>query len=144
MNSLDFVQDELLKHLRSSIPQRVDEGAIPDGEYFTRNEYGDGEPYVVVQFGDIQFQGTRNMATAQAHDYSLPVYCGIVAPQATAVRRIMNLVNVSMLGFSCDYSGQVEKRAGGMMFILPAQHGFAELFVAPASFGIAVQVSEEV
>lgn len=142
MDSITFVQEALLSHIKSSFVQPVHEVAIPDEITLPRDENGEYDPYIAVQFGDLQQVGNRNMASSLGHNYVLPVYFAAVASDATVSRRIMNKLNMKLLGFTTKYSGQVEKRAGGMIYMLPSQSGAVEAYVGPTSFGIAVDLLE--
>lgn len=141
-DTLTVVQDQILALLRSSLAQPVHEVALPDADTLIRDQNGKFTPYVAIQFGDIQQQGARNMANAINHNYVMPIYCGSAGPDANIARRIANKLNVVLLGYTSDYTGEMEKRAGGMMYPIPAQMGAIEAYVSPASFGIPVEVRD--
>lgn len=140
-DTITYSQEEILNYIKSNFVQDVYEVAIPTEVTLPRDEYGIMAPYIAVQFGDLQMVGARNMANAQAHGYHLPIYIGIVSGDADISKRLANRLNVALLGFSITHGGQVEKRAGGQMYPIPAQMGSYESYVMPASFGVAIEVA---
>lgn len=141
-NTLTLIQEEILARLKSKFVQPIYEVALPDSETLIRDKNGKFVPYIAIQFGDLQQQGSRNMAHAWGHNYVMPIYCGSVAPDASTTRKLANKLNMVLLGYTNEYTGEMEKRAGGMMYPIPAQMGAFEAMVAPASFGLPVQILE--
>ena len=140
MNELDVVQDEILGVLTAAFSkQKVVEGALPDETTPLRDDRGRFTPYVALQFGDLQQNGSRNMATSAMHNYVMPFMLVMVAPDAVTARKMMNRANVALLGFSSRLGGEIFKRPSGMTYIIPAQQGAIEAFASPASFAIPVE-----
>lgn len=139
-NTIDALQEDVLAVLREAFPnQKVVEAAMPDEDTLPRDERGRFDPYVAIQFGDLQQQGGKNMATSAMHNYVMPFVLVTVSPEASVSRRMMNRANVKLLGFSSDYGGQIFKRPSGMTYTIPAQQGAIEAFVSPVSFAIPVE-----
>lgn len=138
----DIVSEFILDLLRENLAQPVYEVAIPDPDTVERNESQSIEPYVAVQFGDLQQIGSRNMQSTVNDDYRLPIYIQSVGPTAAIARRIATRVNRVMLGTMVPYGGEIRKRAGGGMFPLIASSGAIEAFQMPASFAAPIQLLE--
>lgn len=139
-DTIEQAQEEILAHLRESFNQDVYEVAIPPEGELVRDRQGKLKPYIAIQFGDLQQVGARNMASSLHNNYVLPFYIGAVASDAKIIRRLNTRLNVNLLGLTVSNGGQVEKRAGGMIFYLPAQMGAVEAYISPASFSVPVDV----
>lgn len=138
------IQDAILEHLDSSLPQRVVEQSIPDSETVLRDSRGNIQNYVAIQFGDLQvkyrgqgFAGVRN------DDYELPVYVQAISPDPRTARVIAgSKVLSSLLGMKQDWTGQIRKRPGGGMWPIISSNQATEAYVFPVSFGVTVQLTE--
>lgn len=139
VSEIDLVQDELMGLIRDNFVQRIVEAALPDEETLLRDDRGRFDPYIAVQFGDLYQVGSKNMATSSGHNYVMPFFIGVTTPDAIATRRLMNKMNTVLLGFSSEYGGEVYKRPSGQTYIIPAQQGAIEAYVAPVSFAIPVE-----
>lgn len=142
MDSITHTQEELLKYLSDNFAETFVENALPDGVTLQRDKYGYFQPYVSIVFGDLQQIGSRNMASSLHHDYRLPFFISVVSPDTASGRAIANKLQVKLLGWGTDWTGQVEKRSGGLIYSLPAQMPSEEAYVFPASFEVTIQVAE--
>lgn len=142
--SLDVVQENILSYMRSEFVQPIVEQSIPGPETVLRNDAGLIEPYIAIQFGDIQpFARGKSFAGPRGDDYWLPLYCQSLAPTPEIARRLSNkLVNV-MLGMNFDWAGSVRKRSGYGMFPIDSSTGGTEAYEFPTFFQIAIQISNE-
>ena len=144
MDSITKNQNAILERLKSSFKQKVVEAAIPTWETLIRDSRGRAEAYIAVTFGDIQQQGTRNMASSKAHGYVLPVYFGLIGPTPEVPRVLGNKLNTVLLGWEVPHGGEANKRAGGQIYGIPAQQGSIEAYIQPSSFGFPIEVIDEV
>lgn len=142
MTTEELVQEAILADLGTAIQQDVVEQSIPDPRTVKRNEYGDIDLYVAIQFGDLQQAGSRSFAGPRADDYILPVYVQAVAPEASLARKLANRVRNAMLGNVYSWSGNVRKRAGGPMYPIVSSNSATEAYVQPISFGVVIQYGD--
>lgn len=142
--SIETVQQGVLDLLDAAIAQPIYEQSIPDINTVRRNETTRKiDPYVAIQFGDLQ-QGRRyNMATPMGDDYILPIYTQAIAPTAKVARQINNRVVMALLAQSLPWAGSIRKRSGGNMWPLVNSNAATEAYSAPASFGLLVQLSND-
>lgn len=139
MSSIGETQEAILTYLRSAIPQPIIEQGIPDINTVKRNRPGDIDPYVAIQFGDLQNGVGKSFVGPRGHDYQMPIYTQVIAPEPGIARRIQNKVVDALLGEGFPWSGQIEKRPGGAMFPMTNSNGATEAYTAPSSFGLLVQ-----
>lgn len=126
-----------------TIPQKVYEIAIEDTGTVIKTRDGEIEPYVAISFGDIQREGSRNMATTVMDNHIMPIYIQSIGPTAEICRRLANKVIVTMLGFSPDkYGGELTKRSGGPIYSITATTGAVEAYLMPSAYGIPVEVRD--
>lgn len=138
-STIGITQGEMLTLLDAQFVQPIVEQGIPDIDTVRRNSAGEIEPYIAVQFGDLQQQGATSFVGPRGDDYVMPVYFQCIAPEAGIARGIQNkLVNV-LLGEGFPWSGNVRKRAGGAMFSMTNSNSATEAYTAPSSFGLLVQ-----
>lgn len=140
MGSIEAAQDDVLTYLRAELAQPVYEVSIPDSQTVIRNSHGMIDPYVAIQFGDLQQGVTFNMATSLGDDYTLPVYLEAVAPTAEIARRMGARITGLLLGYSPPFCGQFRKRSGGLVYPLTASNAAVEAYMMPASFATMIQV----
>lgn len=140
--SLEEIQEGILEHLNEALPQPVYEQAVPDIQTLRRTPAGDIDPYVAIQFGDIQNGRGKSMAGPIGHDYILPIYIQVVGPTPRIARRISNRAVFAILGESFPWSGSVTKRSGGNMWPIVNSNNATEAYLFPASFGVLVQLSD--
>lgn len=139
MLSLEAIQEDVLAKLKADIAQPVYETGIPDAQSVIRVG-GRVQPYVAVQFGDLQRGITRSMAGVRGDDYYTPVYLQAIAANARDARRIANKIIDVMLGYSPEYGGEIRSRPGGGQFYIQTSTGATEAFVSPVSFQLTVQI----
>lgn len=139
MSTIEQTQEEILTALRATIAQPVVEQGIPDINTVERNVVGDIDPYVAIQFGDLQNAAGKSFVGPRGHDYQMPIYTQAIAPEPGIARRIQNKVVDVLLGEGFAWSGQIEKRPGGPMFPMTNSNGATEAYTAPSSFGLLVQ-----
>lgn len=138
-STISITQEEMLDLLDAQFVQPVIEQGIPDVQTVRRNTAGDIEPYIAIQFGDLQQQGATSFVGPRGDDYVMPFYAQCIAPEAGIARGLQNkLVNV-LLGEGFPWSGNVRKRPGGAMFPMTNSNSATEAYTAPSSFGLLVQ-----
>jgi hypothetical protein len=138
-SSEETIQEDILAFLNDAIAQPVIEQSIPDSQTVLRNSAGDIQPYVAVQFGDSQQQGSRAMAGPLGDDYVIPIYTQAIGPTPKIARQIANRVRAALLGAAFEWSGTLRKRPGGGMFPITSSNGATECYQTPASFGLMYQ-----
>lgn len=139
-STIGITQGEMLDLLDAQFVQPVVEQGIPDINTVRRHETtGEIEPYIAVQFGDLQQGSSRSFVGPRGDDYIMPIYFQCIAPEAGTARGLQNkLVNV-LLGEGFPWSGNVRKRPGGAMFPMTNSNSATEAYTAPSSFGLLVQ-----
>lgn len=138
-STIAITQAEMLALLDAEFIQPIVEQGIPDINTVRRNSAGDIEPYIAIQFGDLQQQGATSFVGPRGDDYVMPLYAQCIAPEAGIARGLQNkLVNV-LLGEGFPWSGNVRKRPGGAMFPMTNSNSATEAYTAPSSFGLLVQ-----
>lgn len=140
--SLDDVQEDLLTHIRSSMAQPVHEVSIADTKTVVKNAAGKIQPYIALQFGDLQDGHTQAVAGVQGNDYYMHIYLQAVAADAVTARKMANKLVREVLGFSTRWTGQVRKKPGGSMFPIASSNGATEAYQFPVSFAVTVQLNE--
>lgn len=141
--NLVTLQEEILAHLKNSIPQMVVEQAMPDPDTLPRDPSGKVPYYVSIQFGDIQnrFQG-KTFAGTLHDDYDLIMYTQVIGPDPKKVRIIASEnVLEAMMTFEGDWSSHVVKRPGGGMWPLVQSNGATEAYMYPGSWAITFQMN---
>lgn len=141
MLSIETTQEAVLT-LLGTLPQEVVEQAVPDTSTVLRNSEGAIDPYIAIQFGDLQQGYTSNMASVRGDDYILPIYTQAVGPTPKIARQVANRVVDKLLGKTFTYAGNIRKRPGGGMFPIVATNGATEAYMFPASFGLLIQWAE--
>lgn len=142
--SLDVSQQNILDRLRSELAQPVHEVSIPEPETVMRNSKGEIDPYIAIQFGDLQDGFSETFGGAQTGDFWLPIYLQAVASKAEISRKISNRIVRTLLGFPERYGGQVRKRMGGSMFPIGNMDGTVSAYISPSSFGVKIQLFDDV
>lgn len=139
MSTLNQTQEEILTLLRSEFAQPIVEQGVPDIDTVLRNPSGQIDPYIAIQFGDLQQGRAFSFVGPRGDDYVMPVYFQCIAPKVGIARDLHNkLLNV-FLGEYFPWSGNVRKRPGGGMFTMTNSNSATEAYTMPASFGVPVQ-----
>lgn len=139
MPSINQTQEEILELLRDEFAQPIVEQGIPDIQTVKRNTAGDVDPYIAIQFGDLQQGRATSMVGPRGDDYVLPIYVQCIAPEVGIARQLQNKILDVMLGAGFPWSGNVRKRPGGGMFTMTNSNSATEVYTFPASFGLTVQ-----
>lgn len=139
MPTIDQTQEEILSLLRSQFAQEIVEQGIPDIRTVRRNAANEIDPYIAIQFGDLQQGRGTSMVGPRGDDYILPIYFQCIAPEVGIARGLQNKVLDVMLGAGFPWSGNVRKRPGGGMFTMTNSNSATEAYTFPASFGLTVQ-----
>lgn len=139
MPSISQTQGEILELLRDEFAQEIVEQGVPDIKTVKRNPAGDIDPYIAIQFGDLQQGRATSMAGPRGDDYILPIYVQCIAPEVEIARALQNKILDVMLGAGFPWSGNVRKRPGGGMFTMTNSNSATEAYTFPASFGLTVQ-----
>lgn len=139
MSTINQTQEEILGLLDAAFVQPIIEQGIPDIYTVRRNTAGSIEPYIAVQFGDLQQGRATAMAGSRNDDYILPIYFQCIAPSVKIARQLQNKLMDTLLGAEFPWSGSVRKRAGGGMFTMTNSNSATEAYTFPCSFGLTVQ-----
>lgn len=139
MPSIEQTQTEILALLDTAFAQPIVEQGIPDIETVLRNQNGQIDPYIAIQFGDLQQGRTYSFVGPRGDDYVMPVYFQCIAPKVSIARGLHNKLLDVFLGEEFPWSGNVRKRPGGGMFTMTNSNSATEAYAAPASFGVPVQ-----
>ena len=139
MPSISQTQEEILELLRDEFAQPIVEQGVPDISTVKRNLAGDIDPYIAIQFGDLQQGRATSMVGPRGDDYILPIYVQCIAPEVGIARELQNKILDVMLGAGFPWSGNVRKRPGGGMFTMTNSNSATEAYTFPASFGLTVQ-----
>ena len=138
-SNISGIQASILTYLDTQFAQPVVEQGIADSETVLRNAAGGIDPYIAIQFGDLQQGRTRSMIGARGDDYILPMYFQCIAPTPAIARGLQNKVMDVMLGKQFPWAGDVRKRPGGGMFSTTNSSSATEAYTMPSSFGLVVQ-----
>lgn len=141
--SIDEIQDDILEYLRSQFIQPVRDDYLPNTETVARNALGEIEPYIVVQFGQLQPQNAYAMTGAWDDDYGMPMYIQSISADPVIGRKLSNKVLRVILGKTFPWAGQVRLRAGFNMFTIDSSDNSVEAYAYPTFFTLLVQVSNE-
>lgn len=144
VDSLTATQDEAITLLKSLSPLKWVEQGIPDGTNVERRADGKIKPYFAYQFGDTQQEGSRSFHGPKGDDYVVPLYVQCVAPSAGEARAMANLVTMGALGATFTYGGSLRKRPGGALWPIIASNAAIEAYEAAISFGLLVQLIDDV
>lgn len=139
--SVDDIQDQILDYLAAEINHPVVDQAIPDINTVERDTLGRIKPYVAIQFGDLQDDGTRSMIGVRGNDYRMPIYIQAIAPTPKGARSISNKVTNVFLGETFPWAGTVRKRAGGGMWPITNSNFATEAYMQPASFSLVLELA---
>lgn len=139
MQTISQTQTEILELLDTAFAQPIVEQGIPDIETVLRNPSGQIDPYIAIQFGDLQQGRTYSFVGPRGDDYVMPLYFQCIAPKASIARGMYNKLMDVFLGEDFPWSGNVRKRAGGGMFTMTNSSSATEAYSFPASFGLLVQ-----
>ncbi len=138
-STIGITQEEMLALLNAQFVQPIVEQGIPDINTVRRNTAGDIDPYIAVQFGDLQQGASRSFVGPRGDDYVMPIYFQCIAPEAGIARGLQNKLVDILLGEGFPWSGSVRKRPGGAMFPMTNSNSATEAYTAPSSFGLLVQ-----
>lgn len=139
MANISETQTAILELLGTAFAQPIVEQGVPDIETVLRNPSGQIDPYIAIQFGDLQQGRTYSFVGPRGDDYIMPLYFQCIAPKADIARGLYNKLMDVFLGEDFPWSGNVRKRAGGGMFTMTNSNSATEAYAAPASFGLLVQ-----
>lgn len=139
MPTISQTQEEILELLQNEFAQPIVEQGIPDISTVKRNLAGEIDPYIAIQFGDLQQGRATSMVGPRGDDYILPIYVQCIAPEVGIARKLQNKILDVMLGAGFPWSGNVRKRPGGGMFTMTNSNSATEAYTFPASFGLTVQ-----
>lgn len=142
--SLDETQQDIIDHIQDQMPQKIHEIAVPEPETIIRTPGGKVEPYIAFQFGDLSDGYSETFGGAKTNDFWLPIYFQTVASEPDVCRKISNRLLSKMLGYSALYGGEVRKRMGGKMLPIGNSDGTVMAYISPASFGVKIQLFDEV
>lgn len=139
------VQDEIFSTFDAAIPQPLVEQGVPDADT-VRKVDGKIEPYVALQFGDLQFIASgQGFTGVRTNTYDLPIYVQVCAADAAIARKIAsgNVLD-ALLGLKFSWTGELRKRPGGGMWPVVNSNGATEAYLFPSSWAIRVQLADTV
>lgn len=139
MPTLEQTQESILTLLDARFAQPVVEQGIPDIQTVRRNSAGNIDPYIAIQFGELQNSTGKSFIGPRGHDYDMPIYVQCIAPEPGIARRLQNKLADVLLGVSFEWSGNMAKRPGGGMFPMTNSNGATEAYTSASSFGLPVQ-----
>ena len=138
-NNLTAIHTAVMSALDAAMPQPIVDQAVPDTETVVRNSAGAINPYIAIQFGDLQEGYRHNMASVRYDDYYMPIYLQVIAPTPAITRAIYNKMIDTMLGLTTQWTGNIRKRPGGGMWPLVTSNGATEAYLFPCSFSLLIQ-----
>jgi len=140
--SLEQIQENVLTFVDDTVfpAQTVVEQAMPTTGTLIRTANGLVDPYVAIEFGNLQPWGSTSMIGPRGDDYVLPIRLYCVAPFAKTARQLSNKGYDAMIGASFDWAGQLRVRSFGITFPLRNEDA-VEAYVAVLSFGLVVQLA---
>lgn len=141
MFSVDDIQQQILDFLEDQLNHPVVDQSIPDIDTVERDSSGRIKPYIAIQFGDLQDDGTRSMIGVRGNDYRMPIYIQAIAPTPKGARGISNRVTNLFLGETFPWAGTVRKRAGGGMWPITNSNFATECYMMPASFSLVLELA---
>lgn len=141
MFSVDDIQQQILDFLEDQLNHPVIDQSIPDIDTVERDSLGRIKPYIAIQFGDLQDDGTRSMIGVRGNDYRMPIYIQSIAPTPKGARGISNRVTNLFLGETFPWAGTVRKRAGGGMWPITNSNFATEAYMMPASFSLVLELA---
>ena len=137
------VQDRFIEWLDSKLPIPLYEEGVPDAET-VRKVDGKIVPYAAVQPGMPQkmAQG-RGFSGVRANDFSFPFQVQVVAADAAVARRIAcGPLFDAALGFSDDWTGEMDQRPGGQLYSITTSTGATECYQYATNWAVTVQLHE--
>lgn len=139
-STIGITQEGMLDLLEAAFVQPIVEQGIPDINTVRRNSVtGEIEPYIAIQFGDLQQGRGMSFAGPRGDDYVMPIYAQCIAPEAKTARQLQNKLVDVLLGEGFPWSGNVRKRPGGGMYPMTNSNSATEAYTSPSSFGLLVQ-----
>lgn len=135
------VQDCILSHLRSEIPQEVYEQGITDAQT-VRKTNGKIVPYVAIQFGSLSpRERGRGFTGVRTFDHDLSMQVQVVAADPTIARKIMyENVYDAMVGLSLPWTGEVYPGRIGGVFPIVTSNGATEAYQYASGFVVTLQM----
>lgn len=143
MLSIEETQDAILATLTAEFVQPIVEQAVPNTQTVKRDKAGKIQPYVAVQFGDLQEGNVHSAAGPEGDDYRIPIYIQAIAGSAKVARQLANKTIRTLLARDFPWSGSIRKRPGGGMWPIVQSDGATEAYMFPASFSLLVQYHYE-
>ncbi len=143
-DSLTVTQEAVIALFKSLSPLEWYQQGVPDGTNVVRRADGKIKPYFAYQFGDLQAEGAQSFDGPKGEDYVQPIYVQAVAPSAAEAREMANLVTMGALGATFEFGGALRKRPGGALWPITASNAAIEAYEAAISFGLVVQLIDEV
>lgn len=135
------VQDGILSHLRSEIPQEVYEQGVTDAQT-VRKTNGKIVPYVAIQFGSLSpRERGRGFTGVRTFDHDLSMQVQVVAADPTIARKIMyENVYDAMVGLSLPWTGEVYPDRIGGVFPIVTSNGATEAYQYASGFVVTLQM----
>lgn len=142
LNVVD-TQDKIIEYIASKLPIPLIEQAFPDAST-VRKVAGKIEPYAAIQPGMPQTRvNGKGFAGVRSDDYTFPFQIQVVAADPVMARKLAcgSLFSVA-LGFSTDWTGEMDQKPGGQLWPIVTSNGATEAYQFSTSWGITVQLHE--
>lgn len=137
------LQDRFIDWMNSQLSVELYEEGVQDAQTL-KKVAGKVVPYAAIQPGMPQRRGGGTGFTGvRYNDYTFPFQIQVIAANPTQARKIAcgELFNAA-LGFSTDWTGEMEQRPGGQMFSITTSNGATEAYQYATSWGITGQLTE--
>lgn len=133
---------EVHDHLTSNIAIPVYKQGVPDAEKLPRDGSGKVPYYIAIQYGTPWHKASgRTFSGVRHDDYLLPITAQVVGPDIDNVEAIaLDGVMDVLLGFTTEWSSQMEQRAGGSVVPMTQSTAATEAYMFPLGFGLTFQM----
>ena len=130
-------------HLTSSLSVPVYKQGVPDADKLPRDKSGNVPFYIAVQYGTPWAKAKgKTFSGVRFDDYLLPISVQVVGHDIDTVEEIaLDGVLDSMLGFTTQWSSQMEQRAGGSVVPMTQSTASTEAYMFPLGFGLTIQMN---
>lgn len=143
MLNIVSVQEAILNHLKTSLPQEVREQAIEDNQTVAKVN-GKVVPYVSLQFGALNRRSRgQTFVGVRTFDYDLVIQVQVIAATPEIARRILHgAVSDALIGFSSEWTGEMSPDRIGGVFPIVTSNGATEAYQYASGFRITVQMAD--
>lgn len=143
MLNLVQVQDQIIAHLKNSVPQEVKEQAIEDNQT-VKKVNGEVVPYIALQFGTLNPKSRgKTFVGVRTFDYDVSIQVQVIAANPTLARKIMfdNVYN-ALVGFKLPWTGEIEPDRVGGVFPIVTSNAATEAYQYASGFRMTLQMND--